>query len=135
MKIIIMGCGRVGARLASILDEADHDVTVLDSDTYSFRRLPSSFGGTALFGNGMDREALKKAGIEEADIFVAVTQGDNRNVMACQIAKHMFNVPRVLSRIYDPLREEMYQALGLETISPTKVMAQLLKDKIENTEG
>jgi trk system potassium uptake protein TrkA len=66
---------------------------------------------------------------------VAVTQGDNRNVMACQIAKHIFNVPRVLSRIYDPLREEMYQALGLETISPTKVMSQLLKEKIEKTEG
>ena len=131
MKVIIMGCGRVGARLAAMMDEAGHDVTVLDSDTYSFRRLPSSFGGTALFGNGMDTEALKKAGIDECDIFVAVTQGDNRNVMACQIAKHLFNVPRVLSRIYDPLREEMYQALGLETISPTKIMAQLLKEKIE----
>jgi trk system potassium uptake protein TrkA len=135
MKIIIMGCGRVGARLAAMLDEAGHDVTVLDSDTYSFRRLPSSFGGTALFGNGMDTEALKKAGIEECEMFVAVTQGDNRNVMACQIAKHIFKVPRVLSRIYDPLREEMYAALEMETVSPTKVMAQLLKEKIEKTEG
>ena len=131
MKIIIMGCGRVGARLAAMLDEAGHEVTVLDSDTYSFRRLPSSFGGTALFGNGIDSEALKKAGIEDCDIFVALTQGDNRNVMACQIANHIFNVPRVLCRIYDPLREEMYQALGLETISPTKVFAQLMKEKIE----
>jgi len=71
MKILIMGCGRVGARLASLLDEDGHEVTVLDSDTYSFRRLPPSFNGTALFGNGIDEEALKKAGIEEADIFVA----------------------------------------------------------------
>jgi trk system potassium uptake protein TrkA len=133
MKIIIMGCGRVGARLASILDEGGHDVTVLDIDTYSFRRLPPSFGGTALFGNGIDQEALKKAGIEEADIFVALTQGDNRNVMSCQIAKHVFNVPRVVCRIYDPLREEMYSALGLETISPTKVFSQLLKEKIEGS--
>jgi trk system potassium uptake protein TrkA len=131
MKVLIMGCGRVGARLAAVLDEEGHEVTVLDNDTYSFRRLPASFGGTALFGNGIDEEALKKAGIEEADVFVALTQGDNRNVMSCQIAKHIFNVPRVMCRIYDPLREEMYGALGLETISPTKVFVQLLKDKLE----
>jgi trk system potassium uptake protein TrkA len=133
MKIIIMGCGRVGARLASLLDEDGHVVTVLDIDTYSFRRLPPSFGGTALFGNGIDQEALKKAGIEEADVFVALTQGDNRNVMSCQIAKHVFNVPRVVCRIYDPLREEMYSALGLETLSPTKIFAQMFKEKIEGS--
>ena len=131
MKVLIMGCGRVGGRLASLLDEDGHEVTVLDNDIYSFRRLPPTFGGAALFGNGIDQEALKKAGIEEADVFVALTQGDNRNVMSCQIAKHIFNVPRVMCRIYDPLREEMYSALGLETISPTKVFAQLLKEKLE----
>ena len=128
MKIVIMGCGRVGARLAVALDEDGHEVTVLDIDTYSFRRLPSSFGGTALFGNGIDEEALKRAGI------VALTQGDNRNVMAAQIAKHIFNVPRVICRIYDPLREEMYSSLGLETLSPTKIFAQLLRMKIEHPE-
>jgi trk system potassium uptake protein len=132
MKILMMGCGRVGARLASLLDEEGHEVTIMDIDTYSFRRLPPSFGGTALFGNGTDQEALKRAGVESVDIFVALTQGDNRNVMACQIAKHVFNVPRVLCRIYDPLREEMYSALGLETLSPTKVIAQLMKEKIES---
>ena len=73
MKIVIMGCGRVGARLASLLDGDGHDVTILDTDTYSFRRLPSSFGGSALFGNGIDEEALRRAGIEEADIFLAMT--------------------------------------------------------------
>jgi len=137
MKVVIMGCGRVGARLASLLDADGHTVTVLDNDTYSFRRLPPTFGGTALFGQGLNQESLKKVGIEEADIFVALTQGDNRNVVSCQIAKHIFNVPRVMCRIYDPLREEMYSALGLETISPTKVFAQLLKEKIEGekTEG
>jgi trk system potassium uptake protein TrkA len=134
MKILIMGCGRVGARLATMLDEDGHKVTILDNDTYSFRRLPASFGGTALFGNGTDEESLKKAGIEQAEVFVAVTQGDNRNVMACQIAKYTFNVPRVVCRIYDPLREEMYSALGLETLSPTKIISQLLKEKIEGTE-
>ena len=131
MKIVIMGCGRVGARLATLLDEDGHEVTILDIETYSFRRLPRSFSGTALFGNGIDEEALKKAGIEDADVFVALTQGDNRNVMACQIARHIFNVPRVVCRIYDPLREEMYSALGLETISPTKILSQLLREKIE----
>ncbi|MFC1971350.1 potassium channel family protein [Chloroflexota bacterium] len=131
MKVLIMGCGRIGARLASLLEADGHMVSILDNDTYSFRRLPPTFGGTALYGNGTKEEALKRAGIEDTDVFVAMTQGDNRNVMACQIAKQIFNVPRVMCRIYDPLREEMYSALGLETISPTKVFAQLFREKIE----
>ena len=131
MKVVIMGCGRVGARLAALLDESGHEVTVLDNDTYSFRRLPSTFGGNALFGNGIDEEALRRAGIEEADIFVALTQGDNRNVMACQIAQHIFNVPRVICRIYDPLRQELYSTMGLESISPTTVFAEMFREKIE----
>jgi len=132
MKVIIMGCGRVGARLAGLLDTDGHAVTILDTDAYSFRRLPPEFGGTALIGNGINKEALKKAGIEEADAFVAVTQGDNRNVMATQIAKHIFNVPKVVCRIYDPLRQELYSTLGLETISPTTIFAQILKGKLES---
>lgn len=130
MKVVIMGCGRVGGRLAGLLEEAGHDVTVLDTDSYSFRWLPSDFKGEALVGDGTDEEVLRKAGIEEADAFVSVTQGDNRNVMSAQMARHIFNVPRVVSRIYDPLREEMYHELGLETISPTKVSAQMLLDVI-----
>ena len=129
--IVIMGCGRVGGKLASMFDAAGHKVTVLDLDAYSFRRLPPTFSGTALIGNGTDEEMLRKAGIEGANAFIALTQGDNRNVMAAQIAKHIFKVPRVICRIYDPLREEMYGALGLETISPTKIFAQLLREKIE----
>ncbi len=130
MKVVIMGCGRVGARLATLLDADGHTVTVLDTDAYSFRRLSPDFGGTALLGNGLDEEVLKKAGIEEADAFVAVTQGDNRNVMAAQIAKHIFNVPKVVCRIYDPLRRELYETLGLEAISPTTIFAQILKDEL-----
>lgn len=130
MNVVIMGCGRVGAQLAALLEEAGHKVTILDTDTYSFRRLPPSFEGIPLVGDGTDEEYLKKAGIEEADAFVAVTQGDNRNVMAAQIAKHVFNVPKVVCRIYDPLREELYKTLGLETISPTTVGAQLLRDRV-----
>ena len=132
MKVVIMGCGRVGARLAGLLDADGHSVTILDTDAYSFRRLPPKFGGTALIGNGINEEALKRAGIEEADAFVAVTQGDNRNVMATQIAKHIFNVPKVICRIYDPLRQELYSTLGLETISPTTIFAQILKEKLES---
>ena len=132
MKVIIMGCGRVGAQLAGLLDADGHTVTILDTDAYSFRRLAPTFGGTALIGNGIDEEAQKRAGIEKADIFVALTQGDNRNVMAAQIAKHIFNVPRVISRIYDPLRQELYDTLGIETFSPTTIFAQLVKEKIES---
>lgn len=131
MKVLIMGCGRVGARLAALLAADRHTVTVLDTDDYSFRRLPPDFSGTALVGNGLDEEALKRGGIEETDAFVAVTQGDNRNVMAAQIAKHIFNVPKVLCRIYDPLRRDLYTSLGLEAISPTTVFAELLKEKLE----
>jgi trk system potassium uptake protein TrkA len=130
MKIVIMGCGRVGAQLASLLDADGHKVIILDIDAHSFRRLPPSFGGAAILGDGTDEEMLKKAGIAEVDAFVAVTQGDNRNVMAAQIAKHIFNVPKVLCRIYDPLRKDVYEALGIEAISPTTVFAQLLRDKL-----
>jgi len=132
MKVVIMGCGRVGARLAGLLAAEGHSVTILDTDAYSFRRLPTDFGGTALLGDGLDEDALKKAGIEEAGAFVAVTQGDNRNLMAAQIAKHIFNVPKVLCRIYDPLRQELYETIGLETISPTKIFAQILKERLES---
>ena len=132
MKVIIMGCGRVGARLATLLDAEGHNVTILDTDTYSFRRLPSTFGGTALVGSGADEDTLIRAGIEETDIFVALTQGDNRNVLAAQTAKHVFNVPKVMCRIYDPLRQELYSTLGLEAISPTTVFAEMLRDKLES---
>ncbi len=132
MKVVIMGCGRVGAQLAELLDADGHSVTILDTDAYSFRRLPPTFSGTALLGNGLNEEVLKKAGIEEADAFVAVTQGDNRNVMASQIAKHIFNVPRVICRIYDPLRQELYSTLGLEAFSPTTIFAQILREKLGN---
>jgi trk system potassium uptake protein TrkA len=130
MKVVIMGCGRVGGKLAGLLDIEGHNVTILDIDDYSFRRLPPEFGGTALVGNGTDEDALKKAGIVEADAFIALTQGDNRNIMACQIAKHIFNVPQVLCRTYDPLRQELFGSLGIETFSPTTIFAQMLKERL-----
>lgn len=132
MKVIIMGCGRVGAQLASLLDTEGHDVIALDTDSYSFRRLPQDFKGTAMVGNGLEEDTLKKAGIEDADAFVAVTEGDNRNVMAAQMARKIFNVPKVLCRIYDPLRRDLYTILGLEALSPTTIFAELLKEKLES---
>ena len=132
MKVVIMGCSRVGGRLAGLLDAEGHSVTIVDIDAYSFRWLPPDFKGTALAGNGLDQEVLKRAGIEEADAFVVATQGDNRNIMAAQVAKHIFHVPKVICRIRDPLREELYSTLGLETLSPTKILAQMLKEKLES---
>lgn len=131
MKVVIMGCGRVGADLAATLDQEGHEVTILDVNEDAFRRLPPQFGGQRHVGNGIDQEVLSRIGVGEADAFVAVTQGDNRNVMAAQMAKHIFGVPRVVCRIYDPIREEIYHGLGLETISPTKVGARLLKEALE----
>jgi trk system potassium uptake protein TrkA len=131
MKIVIMGCGRVGARLAGLLDIEGYDVTIVDTEAYSFRRLPAEFGGNALVGDGMDEDSLRKAGIEDADAFIALTQGDNRNVMGAQIAQHIFKVPRVLCRIYDPLRRELFNSLGVEAFSPTTIFAQMLKEKLE----
>ena len=131
MKIVIMGCGRVGAQLANSMDAEGHDVTILDIDAYSFDRfLSSEFRGTALLGSGMDEESLRKAEIEKADAFIAVAHGDNRNVMACQMAKHIFHVPKVICRIYDPQRRDMYIPLGIDAVSPTTLVAQMLREKL-----
>lgn len=130
MNIVIMGCGRVGAQLATMLDSEGHKVTVIDKNGHSFRRLPPQFTGTALLGDGTDQDTLKEAGIEQADAFVAVTEGDNRNIMAAQIAKNIFNVNKVLCRIYDPLRQEVYEIIGIQTISPTTVFAKLFMNRL-----
>jgi trk system potassium uptake protein TrkA len=130
-KVIIMGCGRTGGQLANLLDAAGHNVTVMDVDAYSFRRLSPDYKGQSLVGNGTDMEVLKKAGIAGTEVFIAVTQGDNRNIMAAEMAKNIFNVPRVICRIYDPLREEIFKTLGLETICPTTILADILKKRVE----
>lgn len=131
MKTVIMGCGRVGAELAALLDREGQDVTILDIDPDAFSQLPSDFKGSSVVGNGIDQDVLRRVGLADADAFVAVTPGDNRNVMASQIAKHIFGVPRVVCRIFDPIREELYHSLGLETISPTREVARLLKQALE----
>lgn len=131
MNVIIMGCGRVGAELANLLDAEGHQVTIIDIEPSSFDRLSPDFKGTALLGDATDEEILKKANITQTDAFVAVTRDDDKNAMAAQIAKEIFNVPRVICRIYDPLRKDFYESLGLEAISPTIVFARLIKEKLE----
>lgn len=126
MYVIIMGCGRVGARLARLLTEAGHEVLVLDVNSHAFWRLGADFKGRTMVGNGIDQDVLRRAGIELADAFAAVTQGDNRNIMAAQMAKYIFRVPRVVTRIYDPIRQDTYAALGLRAISPTVLGAEAI---------
>lgn len=126
-----MGCGRVGAALASDMSRGGHDVLILDTDPAAFRFLPDDYRGQTYIGNGIDVDVLRKLGIEKTDVFVSATRGDNRNVMAAQIAKHVFGVKIVASRVFDPLREEMYRNMGLRTINPTRVQARRLKRIIE----
>jgi trk system potassium uptake protein TrkA len=128
--VIIMGCGRVGARVAQMLTRAGHEVTVMDVKSSAFSRLGDDFHGTTVLGNGIDQEVLKRAGIERADAFVAATQGDNRNIMASQIAKHIFGVKRVVTRIYDPLRSDTFAALGLQALSPTIIGANAFYEEL-----
>src|SRR5438309_6094860 len=123
MFIIIMGCGRVGARLALMLTHAGHEVTIMDVSSSAFSRLGPEFRGTTVLGDGTDQEVLKRAGLERADAFVAATQGDNRNIMSSQIAQHVFGVKKVVTRIYDPLRSDTFAPLGLQAITPTIIGA------------
>ena len=125
-----MGCGRVGARLAQQLTNQDHEVTVLDVKSSAFSRLGPDFKGTTMLGNGIDQDLLRRAGIERADAFVAATQGDNRNIMASQIAQHIYGVKRVVTRIYDPLRSDTFSALGLRAISPTIIGANAFYEEL-----
>jgi trk system potassium uptake protein TrkA len=134
MFVIIMGCGRLGAELATVLENDGHEIAILDIDKYAFDHLPASFKGKRILGDGTDQDTLRKTGAERADAFVAATRGDNRNALASQIALHVFNIRRVGSVIFDPLREEIYHELGLRTINPTKIEAQLLRESIEREE-
>ncbi len=131
MRVVIMGCSRTGAALATDLSREGKDVLVLDIDPAAFRFLPDDFAGQTHVGSGIDLDVLRRIHVEKADVFVSTTAGDNRNVMAAQIAKHIFGVKVVASRVFDPLREEMYSNLGLRTINPTRVQASRLRKIIE----
>ena len=126
MRVIIIGCGRVGARTATELDERGDHVTVIDTDQRAFSRLPATFGGITVRGSGADEDVLRGAGAELADLIMALTEGDNRNAMAAQLGKHVFGIPRVIAKINDPVRAEAYRSLGLETICRTVLLADAL---------
>ncbi|MFA5311028.1 MAG: TrkA family potassium uptake protein [Candidatus Omnitrophota bacterium] len=130
MHVIIVGCGRVGAELAKLLSNEGHNVVVIDKSRDAFDRLGNTFNGLTMSGNGFDLELLKQVGIEKADAFCAVTNGDNTNLIAAQVAKKIFKVPKVLARVYDPQRAQIYAALGLDIISGTTLFASMLRDKI-----
>ena len=132
MKVVILGCGRVGSTLARSLDAEGHHVTVIDRNQQQFQRLGADFGGATVRGTGIDEDVLRRAGIEEADVFVAVTNGDNTSIMASQIVQEIFEVPHVVTRIYDPVREQLYRSLGLDTVCPTTLIAGLVHEKLRD---
>ena len=137
VRLLIVGCGRVGSQIAADMDRAGHQVVIVDRDANAFSRaatrgvLTRDFKGEQVVGNGTDADVLRRAGIEHADGFVAVTEGDNRNIMASQIAKYVFNVPHVVTRIYDPERAEAYQKLGIHTICPTIEGAKHIEQNLQ----
>jgi len=122
VKTVIVGCGRVGATLAGVFDAAGHEVVVLDLVTRAFDRLPSDFRGSAVRGDGTDEDTLRRAGADYADVFLALTEGDNRNVMAAQVAAEGLNARHVVAKINDPLRAKAYAELGLATLCRTTLM-------------
>ncbi|GAA2381729.1 TrkA family potassium uptake protein [Dactylosporangium salmoneum] len=120
MHVVIMGCGRVGSTLALSLEQRGHTVAVVDVNADAFRRLGSDFQGTTVNGVGYDREVLLQAGIERADAFAAVSSGDNSNIISARVARETFGVGRVVARIYDPKRAEVYERLGIPTVATVR---------------
>ena len=135
MHIIVVGCGRVGARLAEMMDR-DHTVAIIDESVHAFDRLPPKFRGRTLLGEASDVDVLREAGIERADALCALTTRDNMNIMTSQIATRFFSVPLVVTRIYDPPRAEVYRSLGMTVVCPTEVgvarIEQMLADAVSS---
>jgi len=120
MQVIIMGCGRVGSELANELADDDHQVTVIDKNPEAFFRYPPGDGVTTVVGLGFDRDVLEEAGIEDAEAFVAVSSGDNSNIVSARVALETYHVPKVVARIYDPRRADIYERLNIPTVATTK---------------
>jgi len=128
VKTVIVGCGRVGSVLADAFDRVGYDVIVIDTSTSTFDRLPGSFGGSAVRGDGTDEDTLRRAGAEGADVFMAMTEGDNRNVMAAQLAAEALDAKQVIAKINDPLRASAYADLGIANLCRTNLMASAVND-------
>jgi len=119
MRVIIIGCGRVGSELTIQLGKAGHDVTIIDKRASAFDRLPPGFEARTIVGLGFDRELLEEAGVKEADAFISVTNGDNSNIVSARVAREYYHVPKVIARIYDPRRAEIYERLNIPTVATT----------------
>ncbi|MEJ5253191.1 MAG: TrkA family potassium uptake protein [Chthonomonadetes bacterium] len=128
MRIVILGCGRTGAALARLMAAEGHKVTLIEWNSDSLERLGGKFSGAVITGNGLDEDVLKKAGIEQADLFVALTEGDNRNLMAAQIARERFRVPKVIAKVNDPIRAEAYRERGIYTICYSLIGSAMIRD-------
>ena len=128
MKTVIVGCGRVGSVLADAFDRAGHQVIILDMKTTAFDRLPGAFKGAAVRGDGTDEDTLRRAGAEGADVFMAMTEGDNRNVMSAQLATEALGAKQVIAKINDPLRASAYAELGIATLCRTNLMASAITE-------
>ena len=134
MKVIIMGCGRVGSQVSQLLVKQGHQVTVIDHDANALARLGPEFKGKLVRGLGFDKNVLLEAGVETAEGFVAASSSDNANIVAARIARNIFRVPRVVARLYDPVRAEVYQRLGLTTISSTSWGAERIVEVVTHTD-
>jgi trk system potassium uptake protein TrkA len=130
MRVIIVGCGRVGALVANRLSQEGHDVVIIDKDPMAFERLGKAFRGQKIEGVGFDKDVLKQAIIEKADAFASITSGDNTNIVCAVIAKDIFRVPIVVARIFDPLRAEIYRRLGVPTVSAVAWASNQIRDLI-----
>lgn len=130
MYIIIVGCGRVGSELARLLADVGHNVVVIDKDTQALQRLGRDFNGLTIAGNGFDVDLLKEAGIEQTNVFCTVTDNDNANIMSGQVAKKIFHIPKVITRINDPQYAHIYKELGIDIVSSTSLLASLIRNKI-----
>jgi trk system potassium uptake protein TrkA len=128
VKTVIVGCGRVGSVLADAFDRAGHQVIILDLKTTAFDRLPSTFKGAAVRGDGTDEDTLRRAGAESADVFIAMTEGDNRNVMSAQLATEALGARNVIAKLNDPLRASAYAELGIATLCRTNLMATAISE-------
>jgi len=134
MKIIVMGCGRVGSQVSQLLAQHGHEVTVIDHDANALARLGTEFKGRVVRGLGFDRNVLLEAGVETAEGFIAASSSDNANIVAARTARSIFHVPRVVARLYDPVRAEVYHRLGLTTISSTAWGAQRIVEVVTHAD-
>lgn len=134
MKVIVMGCGRVGLQVSQLLVDKGHEVAVIDHDANALARLGKDFKGRVVRGLGFDRNVLLEAGVETAEGFVAASSSDNANIVAARIARNIFRVPRVVARLYDPVRAEVYRRLGLTTISSTSWGAERIAEVVTHTD-